>query len=108
MSDTTTKKSNAGIRINIGQRAKLLKWCEDNKTATATYDVLAVIASNDLGFTITYGILQNHWVAVNGPRQVCKPRKVADEATSLEIVVADLARRVAALERRPFQAGLNI
>jgi hypothetical protein len=98
MSNTTTKKS---VRINLAQRARLLQWCIDNCKSTTGYENLAVIASSELKFPITGNIMQNHWVATNGPRQVRK------ESQPLESVVADLVKRVAALERRPVQSGLN-
>ena len=90
----TLKKHNT---LNLSQRFELLKWCEANKDSDNKYEDLAKIATDDLGFLVTFSVLENHWIAVNGLRNKRKPQQLEliDLVNRLQQEVADLKARLA-------------
>lgn len=78
------KTTNAAI--NIGQRAKLILWCSERAGDARSYSELSQAATNDMGFTVTSNVLQNHWTAVHGKRNV------THQKTSIESLVKRIER----------------
>lgn len=97
------KQKGSGATVNnsitLDQRAKLFDWCKAHKEDKRTFAELAVVATQELGFTVSMNCMQNHWTAVNGPRHM------RQNGGTLAAKIVALETRLAECERRLTAAG---
>ena len=85
--------------ITLTQRVKLIDWCKEHKDDSRSYDGLSTLATEELGFTVSVNCMQNHYTAVNGPRNN------RQNGGTLAAKISVLEKRIAECERRLFEAG---
>ena len=89
--------TNNSITLNL--RVKLFDWCKTHKEDRRTFAELAMVATSELGFTVTTNCMQNHWTAVHGPRHI------RQNGGTLSAKIIALETRLTDCERRLTTAG---
>lgn len=82
--------------LTLKQRVKLFDWCKEHKDDRHSFVVMAVNASNDLGFAVTVYSMQNHFYAINGSKARTLTSPWRDE---MELRLRSIEQRLGELER---------